>query len=98
MFSKSIQQVGTQKLGYNFTQISALGPSCLINVTYAGWLPRQHVKCISPRTFSQNLYQVQALAPKAEEIADQNYEQALSETDRLKKLNSLLSEIATLAD
>lgn len=98
MSSNTIQQVGTQKSGYSFTQVRYLGPSCLINVTYNGWLPRQHVKCLSPRTFSQNLYQVQALNPKTEEIADQNYAQALNEADRLKKIDNLLSEIATLAD
>lgn len=98
MSSKTIQQVGTQKSGYSFTPVRYLGPSCLINVTYSGWLPRQHVKCLSPKTFSQNLYQVQALTPNAEEIVNQNYEQALTETDRLKKLSSLLSEISTLAD
>lgn len=44
------------------------------------------------------MYQGPTLTSKAEEIADKNYEQALTEATRLKKINSLLSEIATLAD
>lgn len=93
----TLQQVGTQKLGHSFTQAPYLGASYGINALYSTWVPRQHIKFLSPMTFSQKLYQFQALTPKAEEIVNQNYEQALNEANRLEKVNNLLSEIATLA-
>lgn len=98
MNSNSIQQVGTQKLGHSVAQVPYLGASYRINAIYSSQVPRHYIKCLKPMTFSQKVYQFQALSSKSEEIADQNYEQALTEANRLEKVNSLLSEIVTLAN
>lgn len=47
-------------------------------------------------TFSQKLYQSNTL--KAQEIADQNYEQALTEANSLETIKKLLDKIVELAD
>lgn len=49
-------------------------------------------------TFSQKLYQANTLNLKAQEIADQNYEQALSEATSLETIKKLLDKIVELAD
>ena len=97
MSSNNIQQVGTQKLGYGFAQMSYLGASCPINTMYSQ-VPRKHISCLIPMTFSQKMYQFLAVTPKAQEIADNKYEQALTEANNLEKVNNLLSEIVSLAN
>lgn len=98
MQSNRIQKVGVQKLSHGFTQMPYLGSSYRINTINNIQVPRQHIKCIIPMTFSQKLYQPQALTLKNQEIADQYYEQALTEVNYLEKVNDLLLEIAALAD
>lgn len=49
-------------------------------------------------TFSQNLYQSQTYTLKTQELADQYYEQALTEANYREQVNSLYSEIVSLAD
>lgn len=51
-----------------------------------GSLPSQHIKCVSPMTFSQKLYQTDEL-----EIAEE-LEQAL-EANSLEKLKILLDKV-----
>lgn len=98
MQSNRIQKVATQKLSHGFPQMPYLGSSYRINTISNIQVPRQHIKCIIPMTFSQKLYQPQAFSLKTQEIADQYYEQALTEANYLEKVDDLLSEIAALAD
>lgn len=49
-------------------------------------------------TFSQKLYQSNTLNLKAQEVADQNYEQALTEASSLENLKKLFDKIVELAD
>ena len=91
-----MQQVGNQKLGNGFAQKSYLGTSYRVDAIYNySQVPRQHIKSVSPMTFSQKLYQSPALPPQAEETTDQKYEQALTEAKSLERINILLSEIVS---
>lgn len=49
-------------------------------------------------TFSQKLYQSDTLNLKAQEIADQNYEQALTEANSLEKVKKMFDKLVELAD
>lgn len=91
MKSNHIQQVRTQKLGQGSAQGSYI-PIC--NSQVAGQL----IKCVSPITFSQKLYQFNALNLTVQEIANQNYEQALTEANSLEEVKELLQRIIALAD
>lgn len=89
--SKHIQQVGTQKLGHGYAQ-RPYSPGC--NTQGAS----QPIKCVRPMTFSQKIYQANTLNLKAQEIAEQNYEQALTELNSLETIKNLLDKIVELAD
>ena len=94
-----VQQVGTQKLGYSFAQTAYLGASYHINSIYSNQPPRHHIKCVSPMTFSQKLYQSQASSSESyQQIADRDYEQALTEANLLAKANNLFDQIVSLAE
>lgn len=90
MKSNYIQQVRIQKLGQDFAQ-RPYSPICRSQVA------SQPIRCVRPVTFSQKLYQSNALNLKVQEIADQSYEQALTEANSLEKVKKLL-EIIELAD
>ncbi len=98
MKSNRIQQVGNQKSSHSFTQMPHLKSSYRINTINNIQVPKQHIKCITPMTFSQNLYQSQTYTLKTQELADQYYEQALTEANYREQVNSLYSEIVSLAD
>ena len=91
MKSNHIQQVGTQKLGNGYAQ-RPYSSGCHTQEA------SQPIKCVRPMTFSQKLYQSNTLNLKAQEIADQNYEQALSEATSLETIKKLLDKIVELAD
>ena len=93
MLTNKIQQLGQQ-----LSQPLYLEATYRINAIYNSEVPKQHIKCLSPMTFSQKLYQSQKLTSKAQEIVEQRYEQALTEAKRLEKVNNLLSAIVLLAD
>ena len=86
-----VQQVKTQKLGYGFAQMPYVKASCHINAIYNNQVPRHHIKCVTPMTFSQKMYQLH-IGSKPQESADQNYEQALNE------VNNLFEQIVSLAE
>lgn len=67
-----------------------------INSTSIDRLLTQQIKCITPMTYSQKLYQSEALAQTAQEIIEQYSNQG--STESLEKVRNLLEKIFQLAD
>ena len=70
--------------------------SYFMNSTSIDRLLSQHIKCVTPMTYSQKLYQSEAIAQTAKEIIEQYSKHASSES--LEKVRNLLEKIFQLAD
>lgn len=84
------KQVVTQDLSNGSAQLPAASDSSLINATNYQ-VPREHIKCVIPRTFSQQLSQTNHL-----EIAEQ-FEQAI-DANSLEQIKILLSKLVKVGN
>ena len=91
MRSKDLKprQVVSQSLSQGDAQLPDVAPSCPVNPRTNNQVPRQQIKCVSPKTFSQKLYQSNPL-----EIAEE-LERAV-EANSLEELKNVLEKFLEL--
>ncbi len=85
-FTVKHKQAETQDESYAKTQVPDITANCRINASPNSPVAFEHVKSKSPMTFSQQLYQSQAL-----EIA-QEFEQAI-EANSIERINRLFDKV-----
>jgi len=83
------QQVVSQSLSKGDAQLPDVASSCPLNTRANNQVARQQIKCVSPKTFSQKLYQSNPL-----ELAEE-FERAI-EANSLEEIKNLLEKFLEL--
>ncbi len=85
------KQVVSQDLGYADAQLPDAAASCSINARANNQVAFQQIKCVTPMTFSQKLYQSKLL-----EIAEE-FDHAI-DANSLEEMKNLLDKLVRLGN